>query len=243
MAVQKSILARTFTSKDGDYTITGATGALALGVPGNLYDASPYRAHTAVYPGADGEEMPLQYGMYYTGEGLAINPREHANFGVFSDDAAESGPLAASLYVRPGEVCTFVTFGHVVVTRVNAKGNHGCNILNYMNGRIIVDCPMRLAVSFGGAMGPETLAFVPDKIADWTASTDYAKGAFVANGGKVYCAKEDVAGATTFSADSWYEVDYNTTKYYWESSDNGAGKTFYYYDKDAVCVVEVDGIK
>ena len=236
MAVQKSILARTFTSKDGDYTITGATGALALGVPGNLYDASPYRAHTAVYPGAADGETQLQFGEFLAGEGLAINPREHANFGVFSDDAAESGPLAASLYVRPGEVCTFVTFGHVVVLRRSVEA-----IKDKMNARVFVDAGSKVAVALSTTK--DDVAIMPDKIADWTASTDYAKGAFVANGGKVYCAKEDVAGATTFSADSWYEVDYNTTKYYWESSDNSAGKTFYYYDKDAVCVVEVDGIK
>lgn len=236
MAVQKSILARTFTSKDGDYTITGATGALALGVPGNLYDASPYRAHTAVYPGAADGETQLQFGEFLAGEGIAINPREHANFGVFSDDAAEYGPLAASLYVRPGEVCTFVTFGHVVVLRRSVAA-----LKDKMNARVFVDAGSKVAVALSTTK--DDVAIMPDKIADWTVSTDYAKGAFVANGGKVYCAKADVAGADAFAADSWYEVSADTTTVYDDATAYTAGTSYLYYGPKAVCVVEVDGLK
>ncbi len=230
MAVQKSILARTFTSKDGDYTITGATGALALGVPGTLYDASPYRAHTAVAP-EDGS-----FGKVMDGEGIPINPREHANYGVFSDGAAESGPLGANLTFKKGEVCTFVTFGRVVCNRFDAVF-----ILNKMNGRIFVDCADKVAVAL--SQYAEDVAIMPDKIADWAASTDYAKGAFVTNGGKVYCAKADVAGADTFSADSWYEVDTDTTAIYWDSNPIKAGTSYLYCDPGALCVMEVDGFK
>ena len=145
MGVQKKILTRdpsfygagTVTGADGlAKTIQGGTGTLALGVPGNIFDASPARIHTNVLT-ADSD-----IGTFVAGEGVIVNPREYALKG-------EAGnPLAPSLTLTAGMVASFMTFGHVVVYLKDANA-----ILAAMDGSILVGAPAEYSATADYAVG------------------------------------------------------------------------------------------
>lgn len=145
MGVQKKILTRdpsfygagTVTGADGKQkTILGGTGTLALGVPGNIFDASPARIHTAVLP--DDADI----GTFFPDEGIIVNPREYALKG-------EAGnPLAPSLTLSAGMVASFMTFGHVVVYLADAEV-----ILAAMDGSYIVGKPAEFSATSTYAVG------------------------------------------------------------------------------------------
>lgn len=142
MGVQKEILTRsidsmTYTAADGtSVTITGKTGTLALGVPGNIFDASPARIHTAVLT------QDYDIGTCVGGEGIIVNPREYALKG-------EAGnPLAPSLTLTAGMVASFMTFGHVVTYLREANAN-----LDLMEGHVLVGAPAEYDASADYAVG------------------------------------------------------------------------------------------
>jgi hypothetical protein len=137
MGVQKAILTRdpsyygagTVIGADGNpKQIQGGTGTLALGVPGNIFDASPARIHTALVP-AGGADI----GTFVAGEGVIVNPREYALKGV------AGAPLAPSLTLTGGMTASFMTFGHVVVYLKNAATILATS--GGMDGSIIVGKP------------------------------------------------------------------------------------------------------
>ena len=145
MGVQKKILTRdpsfygagTVTGADGlAKTIQGGTGTLALGVPGNIFDASPARIHTNVLT-ADSD-----CGTFVVGEGVIVNPREYALKGDGTDT------LAPSLTLTAGMVASFMTFGHVVVYLKDANA-----ILAAMDGSILVGAPAEYDASADYSVG------------------------------------------------------------------------------------------
>lgn len=146
MGVQKAILTRdpsfygagTVTGADGNpKQIQGGTGTLALGVPGNIFDASPARIHTALVP-AGGADI----GTFVAGEGVIVNPREYALKGANGD------PLAPSLTLTEGMTASFMTFGHVVVLLKNANA-----ILAAMDGSFIIGAPAEYDATADYAVG------------------------------------------------------------------------------------------
>ena len=146
MGVQKAILTRdpsyygagTVIGADGNpKQIQGGTGTLALGVPGNIFDASPARIHTALVP-AGGADV----GTFVSGEGVIVNPREYALKGVAGD------PLAPSLTLTEGMTASFMTFGHVVAYLKNANA-----ILAGMDGSILVGAPAEYDATADYAVG------------------------------------------------------------------------------------------
>lgn len=100
--LQKKILKSAYTLEDGT---VHETGRLALGVPGQFYDASPRRVHTEVL---DADAEP---GQFVEGKGVLVNVRELALSGT------EDGTLEPSLKVSNGDAASFCTFGHVVVKK------------------------------------------------------------------------------------------------------------------------------
>ena len=178
MGVQKKILTRdpsfygagTVTGADGlAKTIQGGTGTLALGVPGNIFDASPARIHTNVLT-ADSD-----IGTFVAGEGVIVNPREYALRGTTEYDNGGNpigyNTLAPSLTLSAGMVASFMTFGHVVVYLKNAA---------------------TILATSGGMDG----SIIVGKPADWVKSADvsYNAGDLVTyTNGKVYEAQVDVA--------------------------------------------------
>lgn len=114
MGVQQKIITRTpaflgtatvtdSTGAETTQALGGATGALAIGVPGNIYDASPARIHTESLTTA------ADIGTLVPGKGIIVNPREYALRGV------SGNPLAPSLTLPAGTPASLMTFGHVVV--------------------------------------------------------------------------------------------------------------------------------
>lgn len=143
MGVQKEILkrdpafyggAQATDSAGNQITIGGGTGTLALGVPGNIFDASPARIHTNVLAAA------ADCGTFVAGEGVIVNPREYALRGTTETDGSGNpigyNTLAPSLTLSAGMVASFMTFGHVVVFLKNVKA-----ILTAMDGSILVGAP------------------------------------------------------------------------------------------------------
>lgn len=132
MAVQKKVLARGYAGIDkvevganGTLTaIQAATGTLALGVPGNIYDATPARIVTAVLT-ADAEigDVVTIGGI----TGIIVNAREYANVGT------DGNPLAPTLNLPSGTTVSVCSLGHVVVAADKVDG-----ILEKMVGRVIV---------------------------------------------------------------------------------------------------------
>lgn len=94
--VQKKVLARTVSY---DATNSAKTGALALGVPGDIYDNSPLRSHPFI------ADKARECGTWVPNFGLIINPKEYALM----------GGLAPSLTVQKGQCVTCATMGHFVV--------------------------------------------------------------------------------------------------------------------------------
>ncbi|MCQ2299922.1 MAG: hypothetical protein MJZ81_07360 [Bacteroidales bacterium] len=150
MAVQKEILkdkpfvataySGTYVGADGqDKTFggeelnTGAVGSmrgtLALGVPGNIYDATPARILTGVLAAAAdvGSYVEATNGV----AGIIVNSREYANLGVAGD------PLKPTLNLPAGTSVSICSFGHVVVS--NAEYNKPTTgIAAKANCRVIV---------------------------------------------------------------------------------------------------------
>ena len=190
MGVQKKILTRdpsfygagTVTGADGlAKTIQGGTGTLALGVPGNIFDASPARIHTNVLT-ADSD-----CGTFVVGEGVIVNPREYALRGTTETDGSGNpigyNTLAPSLTLSAGMVASFMTFGHVVVFLKNANA-----ILTAMDGSILVGAP-----------------------AAYDASADYAVGDYVTKDGVVYKCNTAISGGETWTAGHWDAIDDSDT--------------------------------
>lgn len=125
MGVQKVILKRApypATTIDGK-PLSSATGAQALGVPGDVADlAFGPVAHTAAL------DADATFGTYVEGQGILISPREVARVAV----AAGQTPLDASLVLQAGQVGTFMTAGHVVMKKTDAD-----YALTKMTGSII----------------------------------------------------------------------------------------------------------
>ena len=142
MGVQKTVIGRspedfgagTVEVEGNEVKIAGGTGALALGVPGNIYDNSPARIHTDVvtaedFPGSAFAEI----GSPVPNKGIIVNPREYALRG---DLSTGKGSLAPSLTLPIGSTVSFMTFGHVVAFLAIAP-----SILESMESRIIVGQP------------------------------------------------------------------------------------------------------
>ena len=189
MGVQKKILTRdpsfygagTVTDPTGtEVAIQGGTGTLALGVPGNIFDASPARIHTAVLT----DMYPV--GVYVADEGIIVNPREYALRGT-TETTGSGMPigyntLAPSLTLSAGMVASFMTFGHVVVYL------HDVNqIFSGMDGSIIVGKP------------PE-----------YNSSADYAVGDVVMYADEIYECKTAISGGEAWTAGHWNSLDYNS---------------------------------
>lgn len=106
MALQKSILKRgvdlTATVGSTDKNWTSATGTLAGGIPGKIYDVAygPV-VHTVQLDAAS------EIGKYVAGKGVIINAPEYALVGT------ADGALVPSLAVRKGTVVECMTAGHV----------------------------------------------------------------------------------------------------------------------------------
>lgn len=186
MGVQKKILTRdpsfygagTVTGADGTQkTILGGTGTLALGVPGNIFDASPARIHTNVLT-ADSD-----IGTFVAGEGVIVNPREYALRGTTETDGSGNpigyNTLAPSLTLSAGMVASFMTFGHVVVYLKNANA-----ILAAMDGSILVGAP-----------------------AEYDATADYAVGDYVTKDGVVYKCNTAITGGESWTVGHWTAID------------------------------------
>ena len=142
MGVHKTVIGRapeyfgagTVIADGEEVKISGGTGALALGVPGNIYDASPARIHTDVITEGDLINAPCAWiGFAYANKGVIVNPREYALRG---NPATGEGPLAPSLMLPVGSTASFMTFGHVVAYLALAQV-----ILGVMDGQIIVGKP------------------------------------------------------------------------------------------------------
>ena len=112
MGVQTKILKRDlFTDTVKGKSFTSATGAQALGVPGDVADlAFGPVAHTTTLA-AD-----ATYGEFVEGQGVLISPRETARVAV----AAGQTPLSPSMVLLAGQVGTFMTAGHVVMKYTSA---------------------------------------------------------------------------------------------------------------------------
>ena len=145
MSVQKTVIGRdpeyfgagTVIADGEEVKISGGTGALALGVPGNIYDASPARIHTDVITEEDllVDNAPCALiGRAYANKGVIVNPREYALRGNLV--TGTGGPLAPSLMLPVGSTASFMTFGHVVAYLALAQV-----ILGVMDGQIIVGKP------------------------------------------------------------------------------------------------------
>lgn len=80
-------------------TVRGPRGAMAYGVPGDIFDNSPLRAHPHTLA------ANAVVGNYVAGQGLIISPREYPL----------RGSLDASLAVAAGTPVTCATFGHFIV--------------------------------------------------------------------------------------------------------------------------------
>lgn len=78
--------------------VRGPRGAMAYGVPGEVFDSSPLRAHPYTLT-ADSN-----VGYYVANQGLIISPKEYALRGT-----------DASLAVYAGTAVTCATFGHFIV--------------------------------------------------------------------------------------------------------------------------------
>lgn len=117
MAVQKEILKRTFTQTVLGKPFESATGALAGGIPGKIYDVAygPV-AHTSTLREA------ADVGSYVKGRGVIINAPEYAL----------KGGLTPSLTLESGTVASFMTAGHIWV-----KCGEVEKILAGMNGRVL----------------------------------------------------------------------------------------------------------
>ena len=107
--------------KTGDKSGKFVRGTLALGVPGNIFDATPARIMTTVLTAA------AEVGTFVTGLGVIVNPREYANKGTTGN------PLAPSLTLPAGSVAEICTFGHIVVSTEKIA-----DIQSGMNCRVIV---------------------------------------------------------------------------------------------------------
>ena len=149
MGVQKTVIGRdpeyfgagTVIADGEEVKISGGTGALALGVPGNIYDASPARIHTDVITEEDLDGSPCAViGLACANKGVIVNPREYALRGNL--DTGTGGPLAPSLMLPAGSTASFMTFGHVVVYLAFAQG-----ILSIMDGQIIVGKPAEFSAT------------------------------------------------------------------------------------------------
>ena len=149
MGVQKTVIGRdpeyfgagTVIADGEEVKISGGTGALALGVPGNIYDASPARIHTDVITEADLGVAPCAViGQVCPNKGVIVNPREYALRGNLA--TGTGGPLAPSLAIPVGSTASFMTFGHVVVYLALAP-----EILHFMDGQVIVGKPAEFSTA------------------------------------------------------------------------------------------------
>lgn len=216
MGVQKKILTRQINLAVPEDSV-GKAGALALGVPGNIYDASPFRIHT--------EELTndADFGTYVDGKGVLVNPREAALVGKAGN------PLAPSLTLSPGDAASFMTFGHVVVRCDEvSKISLGMNVVplfGYEYTKVV-------------ATAGDTFVVVPDVADDFSTSTAYVTGDFVKYSGKIYCFKQD------HTAGAWSGTDATDTSVVpdddWPGDEADEGKLYKFYG-DNVCVVELNG--
>lgn len=106
MALQKVILKRgvDLTATVGGVTKnwTSATGAVAGGIPGKIYDVA---YGPVVHTGS--LDADAYIGTFVAGKGVIINAPEYAMVGT------ADGALVPSLKVRAGSVVEFMTAGHV----------------------------------------------------------------------------------------------------------------------------------
>ena len=126
MGVQKEILKRTITrdikvkKPDGSevtVSFTTATGAVAGGIPGKIYDTA---YGPVVHTGSLAEEADI--GTYVEGRGIIVNAPEYAL----------TGGLTPSLTLNANTVVSFMTAGHIWV-----KCGEVDKILAGMNGRVL----------------------------------------------------------------------------------------------------------
>lgn len=107
MGVQTKILKRTVTIPlSDDKNLTSGTGALIGGTPGQIYDVAygPV-VHTATLTAA------ADIGSFVKGQGVIVNSPEYALYGAVGD------PLKPSLTLPTGATASFMTAGHVWMTR------------------------------------------------------------------------------------------------------------------------------
>ena len=128
MAVQSEILTRTVTfAGDGlKGKFASGTGALALGIPGKIYDTFPGQGpgcHTTTL------KEDAEVGTYLEGQGIIVNAPEYALQG-------SPTALSPSLNLKAGMVVSCVTRGHVIVKESEVDA-----ILAGMNGRVL-DYPL-----------------------------------------------------------------------------------------------------
>lgn len=215
MGVQNKIVTRTFVADD----ITGKTGALALGVPGNIFDASPARIHTETL------EDKADFGTFVEGKGVLVNSREAALVGTDGD------PLAPSLTLAKGDAASFMTFGHVVV-----RGDKATEILTGMDGRIIVGANW---TQKGVAISGTACVVVPETAEAFSEDKDYKVGEFVKYEGKIYVFKA-VHAAGEWDDDDVVDTSADATA---EWTGSGTAWSLYKYWGDTCVVVEVNGFK
>ena len=106
MALQKVILKRgvdlSIKVGDEEKNWTSATGAIAGGIPGKIYDVA---YGPVVHTGS--LEANADIGTYVAGKGVIINAPEYAMIGT------ADGALVPSLTLRKGMVVEYMTAGHV----------------------------------------------------------------------------------------------------------------------------------
>ena len=126
MGVQKEILKRTITKTitvkkpDGSeetVQFTTATGAVAGGIPGKIYDVA---YGPVVHTGSLAADADI--GDYVAGRGIIVNAPEYALV----------GGLTPSLTLKANTVVSFLTAGHIWV-----KCGKVAAILAEMNGRVL----------------------------------------------------------------------------------------------------------
>ena len=115
-----------FTS--GNKTGSFVRGTLALGVPGNIYDATPARITSMVLSKDSEVGGPAFINEDEDVAGIIVNGREYANKGSAGD------PLKASLAIPAGTAVDVCTFGHIVMTAALAKDA----LEGFATGRVIV---------------------------------------------------------------------------------------------------------
>ena len=231
MGVQKVILKRnpqvtaSYTKPDGSVGTTvlnGETGCLALGVPGNIYDASPARIHTAKL-GSDAE-----IGDFVEGQGIIVNAREYALVGGTNPATGTHEALYPSLILSGGDAASFMTFGHVVVKCKNVS-----NIFTKMDGIPLAGYNKDEAKAVCTDAVAKTITMVRD-LPPVSSFDTPADGDIGQDNG--------VAKKYVLSTTSWTEISFSSAADYDPDGSYSKGDPLYFWG-DSLCVIEVNGIQ